>query len=314
VFNNTVRDRVYDFETHALQQLNARVGLSNIWAFRVDAGSGGEALYPESNDGKGHTNSYWAFDANAQGTGDDLPSGVDSTPFPGWHPGATTYNGQPFTTAQVRQWYDWYFNARMNFYNWQVSLFRTVGGFNNYLEILTPGYGTRPGEYTTSINNFLNGTGDPNGTMSRAAVWQGLYPALTNKIKIIAYISSLGDGSGLPSSNLCQPSDMSVNSNADRTVDTWGGARYISYIASKYGLVKAGENPGWGAGRETDYGMPMMERAAKEMASCGLIGMFWAHDDRLYTTTGTPKANVITLADYARMIARYNNRRPTVRP
>src|SRR5436305_2451910 len=36
VFNATVRQNVQDFETHALQQLNALVGFNHIWDFRVD--------------------------------------------------------------------------------------------------------------------------------------------------------------------------------------------------------------------------------------------------------------------------------------
>ncbi len=235
VFNNTVRQKVQNFETHALQQLNARVGLNNIWDFRDD----------------------------------------------------------------------WYFNSRMNYYNWQVALYRNAG-FNNYLTIETPGFGTRPDEYRTNINNYLNGSGDSNGTMSRAAVWQNLYPALTNKTNIIAYVSSMGDDSGVPPNNLCQPSDMNVNFNTDPIVNTWGAVRYVSYIANKYGFLKGGENPGWGTGDDPDYGITMMDNAAKQMESCGLIGMFWAHDDRLYTTTKTPLANIITLTDYSRVINQYN--------
>src|SRR6266496_2509872 len=305
VFNATVRQKVQDFETHALQQLNARVGLNNIWDFRVDGGDGGEALYPLATDTLGHTNSYWAYDSNAQGMGYNLPLGVSSTPFPGWRPGQTTYNGQPFTTSQVQQWYDWYFNSRMNWYNWQVALYRNAG-FHNYLTIETPGFGTRPDEYRTNINNYLDGSADPNGTMSRAAVWQNLYPALTNKTNIIAYVSSMADSGSQPPNDTCQRSDARVDFNNDPVVDTWGGVRYVSYIANKYGFQKGGENPGYGAGAGSDYGIPMLNNAAREMATCGLIGMFWAHDDRLYTTTATPPANIITLTDYSSVIHQYN--------
>src|SRR5205085_566789 len=137
-----------DFETHALQQLNVQVGLTNIWDFRVDGGDGGEANYGPSDDGQGHTNSYWAYDGNAQGTENNLPLGVSKTPFPGWQPGQMTYNDRPFTTSQAQQWYDWYFHSRMNYYNWQVALYRNAG-FSNYLTFATPGFGTRPDEYTT---------------------------------------------------------------------------------------------------------------------------------------------------------------------
>jgi len=237
--------------------------------------------------------------------GNNLPLGVSSTPFPGWRPGQTTYNGQPFTTSQVQQWYDWYFNSRMNWYNWQMALYRNAG-FHNYLTIETPGFGTRPDEYRTNINNYLDGSGDPNGTMSRAAVWQNLYPALTNKTNIIAYVSSMADSGSQPPNDTCQRSDARVDFNNDPVVDTWGGVRYVSYIANKYGFQKGGENPGYGAGAGSDYGIIMMKNAAREMATCGLIGMFWAHDDRLYTTNATPPANIITLTDYSSVIHQYN--------
>src|SRR5207249_3083862 len=153
----------------------------------------------------------------------------------------------------------------------------------------------------------LNGSGDPNGTMSRAAVWQNLYPALTDKTDIIAYISSMADSSSRPPNDACQPGDASVAFNTDPIVDTWGAVRYVSYIANKYGFLKGGENPGWGAGGDPDYGITMMGNAAKQMESCGLIGMFWAHDDRLYTTTKTSQANIVTLTDYASIINQYNS-------
>jgi hypothetical protein len=305
VFNATVRQKVQDFEIHALQQLNVQVGFNHIWDFRVDGGDGGEAGYGPSDDGQGHTNSYWAYDANAQGMGNNLPLGVSKTPFPGWHPGQTTYHGQPFTISQVQQWYDWYFNSRMNYYNWQVDLYRNAG-FGHYLTFETPGFGTRPDEYATNIHNYLNGSGDPNGTMSRAGVWQNLYPALTDKTNIIAYISSMADSGSQPPNDTCQPGDASIAFNTDPSVDTWGAVRYVSYIANKYGFLKGGENPGYGAGAGSDYGITMMNNAAREMASCGLIGMFWAHDERLYTTTDTPSANIITLTDYSSIIHQYN--------
>jgi len=301
IFNATVRQKVQDFETHALQQLNAQVGLNSIWDFRIDAGDGGEAYYDFSNDGKHHTNSYWAYDVNAQGTGNNLPTGVNATPFPNWKPGQTTYKGHPFTTAQVQQWYDWYFNARMNYCNWQVSLYRKAG-FNKYLTFETPGSGTRPNEYTNNINHYLDGSDDPNGTMSRAAVWQKFYPAITNKTNIIAYISSIADSSGVPANNLCQASDRNVNIDTDTRVNNWSAVRYVSNIANKYGFLKGGENPGYGTSdANSDYGMTMMSIAAKQMQSCGLIGMFWAHDQNLYDGK-----NGLTLQDYTNIIAQYN--------
>ena len=116
----------------------------------------------------------------------------------------------------------------------------------------------------------------------------------------------MDDGSGVSPNDSCHLIDMNVNFNIDPIVDTWGAVRYVSYIANKYSFLKEGENPGWGAGGDPDYGITMMDNAAKQMESCGLIGMFWAHDDRLYATTKTPQANIITLTDYASIINQYN--------
>ncbi len=305
VFNATLRQKAQNFETHALQHLNAQVGLKHIWDFRVDGGDGGEANYSPSDDGQRHTNSYWAYDRNAQGMRNNLPSGIRTTPFPDWRPGQKTYKGRPFTNSQVQQWYDWYFNSRMNYYNWQIALYRNAG-FSNYLTLQTPGLGTRPDEYMNNIHSYLDGSGDPNGTMSRAAVWQNLYPSLTHKTNIIAYISSLADSSSQSGHDICQARDARVAFNTDESVDNWGAVRYISYIADKYGFLKGGENPGYDPNNSSDYGVAMMNKAAREMATCGLIGMFWAHDERLYTTTNTPHSNIVTLADYEQVIKHYN--------
>ena len=305
VFNGTIRQKVQSFEVHTLQRMNALIGLNTIWDFRIDGGDGGEAYYGPSDDGQGHSNSYWAYDENAQGIRNNLPMGVSKTPFPGWRPGQKTYHNHPFSVSQVQQWYTWYFDSRMKYYNWQVALYRNAG-FHSYLTVETPGFGTRPDEYTMNIHAYLNGSGDPNGTMSRAAVWQNFYPALTNKKNIIAYVSSIADANPYSTNDICQANDGRVAFNTDNAIYTWGGVRYVSYIANKYGFLKSGENPGYDAGAGSNYGLPMLNEAVKEMASCGLLGMFWAHDDRLYTTKNTPSANIITLADYAEVIHRYN--------
>ena len=113
VFSQTIRNRVAQFETHMMHQLasDPQIGFKNIWAVRYVNGSLGEAMYPPANDQHGHTNSYWGFDANAQGQVSDRPATIPATPFPGWQPAEKTYRGQPFSTLQVQQWYSWYLNA-----------------------------------------------------------------------------------------------------------------------------------------------------------------------------------------------------------
>ena len=67
-----------------------------------------------------------------------------------------------------------------------------------------------------------------------------------SKTIIVAYVSSMADTGSQPPNDTCQQSDAIVEFNNDPVVDTWGGVRYVSYIANKYGFLKGGENPGYG--------------------------------------------------------------------
>src|SRR5260370_1578220 len=41
-FNEKIREKVKDFELHTLREIQVKIGLQNIWDFRIDAGYGGE--------------------------------------------------------------------------------------------------------------------------------------------------------------------------------------------------------------------------------------------------------------------------------
>lgn len=309
IFSQVVRDRVARFETHVMQKLAAdpNIGLKNIWAVRYVNGSAGETLYPSANDQHEHTNSYWAYDSNAQGQAANRPASIPASPFSGWKPGEKTYAGQPFSPTQVQQWYNWYFNAHTDFVNWHTQLYRDPHGINyqGYLQLLMPGFGTRAFEYTGSIARHLDGSSDPNATMARAAVWYKLFPALKNRAHIVAYVSSMADGSGSPLNNGCHGGEAYVNYATDPQVNNWSAARYISGLADKYGMPKNGENPGSKdlnyRGRQSVRGIEVMQTSAAQMQSCHFQGMFWAHDENLYDGTSG-----VTLRDYAKIIAQYN--------
>jgi len=154
VFNQTLRQKAEQFITHTAQE----IGIQKAWAVRINSGGDAEVLYPVENQ-----NEYWAYDANAQNS-INLPPTIPHNPFPGWKPGQTTYNGQQMTTAQVAQWYQWYVGALVDSVNWQIQVYKNLG-YQGYFQILTPGSGTRPSDYQTAMNNYLNGTGDANQTM-----------------------------------------------------------------------------------------------------------------------------------------------------
>jgi hypothetical protein len=312
IFSQTVRNRVAQFETHLMRQLatDPAIGYRNIWAVRYVNGSVGEALYPPADDQRSHLNSYWAYDENAQGWGTDRPASIPANPFPGWKPGDRIYFGRSFSTAQVKQWYNWYLNAHIDFVNWHTRLYRDPHGidYQGYLQLLTPGFGVRAVEYNGSIANYLDGSHDSNKTVSRAAVWYKLYPALTHKTNVIAYVSSMADGSGIPRNEGCHGGEAQVNYTTDPQVNTWSAVRYITGLADKYGMMKSGENPGRGdPNRKSAYGLPMMETMASQMQSCHFQSVFWAHDQNLYDGTSG-----VTLRDYAHVIARYNSIAPLI--
>jgi hypothetical protein len=288
-FNQTLRQRAERYIARVAQDL----GPSNFWAIRIGSGGLIEALYPDEWDGV-NWHSYWAYDAAAQ-TGAGLPATVPVSPYPGWKPGQTQYNGRSFSTSQVQQWYDWYLGAMVDGINWQIATYKRLG-FTGYLQVLMPGIGSRPSEHSPAINNHLNGAGDGNGTMGRAAVWHQVLGALNDRQNVVAYISSMADGSG--NNDLCQPTDATV-SLTDPIVETWSATRWISYLANRYGMPRMGENPG--RSPTNGYGKTMMETAAQQMKACGFQGLMWAHDSNLYDGTSG-----VTLNDYAATIAQYS--------
>lgn len=276
-FNATLRARAARY----LARIDADFDLNSFWAVRVGAGGSVETVYPAHNAGGAASNAYWGFDANAQA----------SSPLPGWKPGQTTLNGSAVSTSQVRAWYDWYLGALVDGVDWQLATYRNLG-FGGYLQVLMPGQGTRPLDYEKAIAGYLNGSGDGNRTMSRGAAWHRVIAKITDTTKVVAYVSSMADGSGWD--DTCQGSDGSVAVTAP-AIGLWSAARWISYLADRRGLAKNGENPG--RNDTNGYGTAMLARATAQMTACGFQGLMWAHDAPLYDPTSG-----ISLADYSTVI------------
>jgi len=289
IFNQSLRQKA----AALISRLNQDVGLNRFYAIRITSGGDAEAMYPQEGADGVHHDGYWAYDRNAQ-TGANSPPTIAPNPFPGWKPGQPTYNSQPFTASGAQRWYSWYLGALLDSVNWQIQTYKSLG-YTGYFQVLTPGVGSRPDEYQTAINNYLNGLGDANATMGRGAAWDKWYGALPDKSRVVAYVSSLADSSGSPANNPCQATDSSV-SITDPQIDSWSAARWITYNAHRYGIPTSGENPGGGA----TYGVTMMQAAAKQMQTCGMQGMYWAHDANLYDGTSG-----VTLQDFATVIAQY---------
>jgi hypothetical protein len=277
VFSQAVRSAASSY----LSLIAANLPLADFWAIRLTSGGDGEMVYPGSGN-------YWAFNQAAL-TGSGLASGMTRNPDPNWRP------GQPgLTQAQIDRWVNWYVGGLDSVTNWQLRTLSGLG-FTGYYETVTPGSGTRPDVLAqTEQQNLSN-----DGTTGVGAVWDRYYAMLPDKTKVIAYISSVADGSGYNDS--CQPEDTSL-SLADNTMDSWSATRWISRIARQYGLPVGGENPG--------YGMPahlnsfyldtasagMMAAAIQQARSCGFTVFYWAHDVQLWDGT-------IPFSRYASMIA-----------
>jgi len=276
-FNATLRTKAARY----LARIDADFDLDSFWAVRVGAGGNIETLYPSHTADGAHSNAYWAYDPAAQA----------SSPFPGWKPGQTTFAGRSFTTADVRTWYDWYVGALVDGVDWQLATYRSLG-FSGFLQVLLPGQGTRPLDYARGINTYLDGSADGNRTMSRGAAWDRVLGGIADKRNVVAYVSSMADGSGW--NDVCQSGDSGVALTSS-AIGLWSAARWTSYLADRYGLAKNGENPG--ANDTNSYGTAMLDSAAAQMRSCGFQGLMWAHDINLYSSTSG-----ITLADYSRVI------------
>ena len=265
VFNEAIRQQADLYLANVASQL----GLSNFWAIRLASGGDEEMLYPPGG-------SYWAFDQAAL-TGDGLPPTMTPNPFPSWQPGQAG-----LTPAQIDQWVDWYVGGLDDVTNWQMATLSGLG-FSGYYELVTPGSGTRPDVLAQEEQENL-----PDGTTGVGAVWDRYYANLPDKANVMAYVSSVADGSG--DDDTCTTGDDSVALDSP-TMDSWSATRWISRIADQNGLLKGGENPGWGASAALDQSYTnsgsdgMMADAISQAASCGFRVFYWAHDEDLWDGT-----------------------------
>lgn len=287
-FSRTLRMVAERYIARVAQDLDP----TSFWAVRIGSGGDVETLYPPESDSRGHGNAYWAYDASAQG-GPDRPASIPPSPYPGWKPGDRTYQGRPFSSAQVQEWFDWYLGAMVDGVNWQITTYKALG-YTGQIQVLMPGVGRRPGGYLAAIESHLDGGGDENGTMGRGAVWHKVIDGLADRTDVVVYVSSVADGSGHDDG--CQPDDGDTSLD-DPIVDGWSATRWLSYNADRYGMAKAGENPGQ-RDQPRLYGVGMLEASVRQMQGCGFESLMWAHDFNLYGANAA-----VTLADYARVIA-----------
>ena len=265
VFNNNLRVLAQEYLTRA----NTALRFSDFWAVRVTSGGKSETLYPQG--GK-----YWAFDANAQ-NGANLPASMPRNPFPGFKPGTAA-----LTAPQMTTWVDWYVGALADTARWQATAVRSLG-FTGYIQVVTPGIGVLNNKIPTLVAGNL-----PNGTLGAGAAWGLLYAKMVGIPNVVAYNSSMADGS--KNNTGCTPTDTSIALDAAGTTN-FSAAAWIARIADQYGFGKSGENPGLPAvtdpTRRAFYLDPsaqgMMAITINQAQSCGFQSIYWAHDDSIWT-------------------------------
>jgi hypothetical protein len=196
--------------------------------------------YPPA-DYKGHSNSYWAYDANA----------VAGSPARGWRP------GQP-SVSEAQAFWSYYTAKLADYLRWQVATYR--GRFpSSSLEILYPGWGVRPGEAQAAVAGLLSGRtpSEANGEMQQGNDFAATLSALSNR-GIVPYSTWL------------EAPDKGATAN------TVSPIRYLQQLAAQRGLPIAGENSDGG---RSDAAMRLCMERARTIP--GMLGMMWLAEPNL---------------------------------
>jgi hypothetical protein len=182
------------------------------------------------------------------------------------------YGGRPYTVQQVGTWYRWYVDSLAEAGNWEVGVLRGAG-YHGLLAWLLPGSGVLPHAYNDYVQRYLTGStwgGDP---APRGASWNVVAEDIRDRAQAQLQNTGIGDGSGGNSG--CQPRDRLVPIE-DVSIDGWSGGRWTSYLADRYGMRKAGENPG-------PHDTVGVTRAADHIfLSCGMDVWYFAFDFSLH--------------------------------
>jgi hypothetical protein len=251
VFNQVIRDK----QARYLRHIFASLGTS-FYAVRLGWGHYGELNYlaPTFNN---RNNSYWAYDAIAQGRAPGLPPGMQAAPRPGWTPGTASANH-----AAAAAFAQWYLDSLKHYHDWQIATVRNI--YAGKLLMLYPSWGIRPGQLEDAVAGDLAGTtsAERNGEIQRGFD----FARFINGIKdqgVVVYTTWLD-------------ADDSADSASDQRY--WSPVHYLAALAAAHplGLEVWGENTGRGS-------RAAMERCFTQMAVYNLHGVIWAFEADLYT-------------------------------
>jgi len=251
VFNQAIRDR----QARYVQQVFNDFG-TGFYAVRLGWGSYNELTYPPATYNN-RSNTYWAYDAIAQGKAAGLPDGMRAAPTLGWKPGEPSVNHAP-----AAAFINWYMDSLKNYHDWQI---RTVRQFySGQLMMLYPSWGVRPGELDAAIAVDLNGTTSPeiNGEIQRG-------------LDVARFVNGITDHKLMLYTTWLEASDKD-DELSDPT--HWSPAHYLTSLADANPVRPGvwGESSGHNSYED-------MRRCFKQLHAYKLQGMVWAFEQDLYS-------------------------------
>ncbi|MDI5967730.1 hypothetical protein [Streptantibioticus silvisoli] len=267
-----VADAVFDPHVRAaeagyLRRVAADLGGGSFAGIRVGGLLSGELRYPPADDGAGHHDALWYFDASAR----------VSAPVPGWRPGG----GSRADTARS---VDAYLGALTGYERWLLRA--TAGAFpNGRLDVLLPGWGLRPGQVGQAVADGLDGRSraEQGGMLASGLDWAQQVPALeVARSRAVAYTTWLDAASGGSTPQLVSP------------------VQYLASLAAPEKLPVAGENTRLkGTGTQARTALRI---CLSRVRALRLAGMMWMDEPDLLAARGG-----LTLAQYAGAVSAYHS-------
>ncbi|WP_424949844.1 hypothetical protein [Deinococcus sp.] len=255
VFNRAVRAYQARYVTQVFRELG-----SAFYGVRLGWGRYGELGFPLVDAG---ANSYWAFDALAQGERPGLPDGVRADPVPGWQPLTGRRTPTDGDRAAARSFVSWYLDSLNNYHDWQIGLVR--GLYAGRLFMLYPSFGLRPGQLDQAVAGGLGGLTSPE-----------INTELQRGFDFARYIGGLKDPLVSPYTTWLDADGLFVD-DAGQNPAGWSPAHYFSVLAA----ANPAKPQVWGenTGRNT---LSDLQRCVNRVRAYRLGGMFWAFNADLY--------------------------------
>jgi hypothetical protein len=209
----------------------------------LSVGIYGEVSYPEA-DFMGKTNSYWAFDENAQAT----------CPVPGWTPGEASEKN-----SSARIFVYWYIDSMNDYIRWQIREMRKH--YSGRINCLFGGWGLRGDWLKNAISTGLSGS------------TYGEYPAELDQ-RVLGFrrlIESIDDDNFSVCCTWMDPDPRWYDDNSLREED-WSPPRYLSQLAKSNSFSCVGEN---GGAKSFPWAFETLKR-------CGYGYLIWLNEEWLW--------------------------------